>query len=221
MPYGKRKTQRKRRKRYRRYKKPTPIGMPISRSCKLRYTEAVVLDVGVVGIISKYIFSANSLFDPNVSGTGHQPMTFDQISQFYNHYVVTGAKITVKAYSTEATSTVPNIVGIMLNDDESTPSAYNEVIEQRKARYTICNPSQATVTVSNTFSAKKFFNLSDVKDNVSRIGAPVTASPTDQAYFTLFALPFNSSTDTGAFNCVVTIDYIAQFSEPKDIPMST
>lgn len=220
MPYGKRKTIRRRRRRHKRYKTPSKLGMPVSRICKLRYTEAVVLDVGVAGLISKYVFSANSLYDPNVTATGHQPMTFDQISQFYNHYVVTGAKITVKAYSTEATTAVPNLVGIMLNDDESTPAGFNEVIEQRKAKYTIVNPSNPAVTVTNTFSAKKFFNLSDVKDNVARIGASVIASPPDQAYFTLFALPMNSSTDTYAFNCVVTIDYIAQFSEPKDIPTS-
>ena len=186
----------------------------------MRYVQNVVLDVGVVGIISKYVFRANSLFDPNVTGGGHQPMTFDQMSVFYNHYVVSGAKITVKAYSTDDAASVPTLVGVMLNDDTTTPSNFTEVLEQRKGRYTIVNPSQKAVTVSQTYSAKKFFNITDIKDNLTRIGAAIDKDPVDDAYFTIYALPMNGSTDTGAFNCIVTIDYTAHFSEPRDIATS-
>lgn len=225
MPRRYAKSKRKRNRRYGRrrarfYKKPTALGLPMSKFARLRYTEAIVLDPGVGGLVSKYHFRANSLYDPNSAGTGHQPMTFDQIATFYNHYVVTGAKMTLKAYSTDPTTAVPNILGIMLNDDNTTPAEFSEVIEQRKCRYTIVSPAQKVATLTSTFSAKKFFNVSDIKDNYDRLGASVDTNPTEGAFFTIFALPMNSSTDTAAFNVLVTIDYIAHFSEPKDIQAS-
>ena len=36
---------------------------------------------------------------PNHTGVGHQPLYFDQLMTIYNHYIVIGAKITVKFYS--------------------------------------------------------------------------------------------------------------------------
>ena len=37
----------------------------------------------------------NSLFDPNLSGLGHQPRGFDQLMAVYEKYTVVAAKITV------------------------------------------------------------------------------------------------------------------------------
>lgn len=217
--YAKKYRKRKRRPRKAKIIK-NPLGLPVSNALKMRYTEAIVLDVGVAGIISKYVFSANGLYDPNITSTGHQPMFYDEMCQFYNHYVVSGAKINVKAYSSDDAATVPNIVGIMVNDDTTTPSSFNEVIEQQRCKYTICDPSNPVKQVTNYFSAKKFFNVENVKDNLDRIGSGQGSNPTEQAYFTVFALPMNASTDTGAFNCIVTIDYTVHWSEPKDVAQS-
>lgn len=209
---------RRRRRRKPRVPRPTPLGLPVSGHCRMRYTEQITLDPGVGGTIATYVFRANSLFDPNYTASGHQPMTFDQVSAFYNHYVVTGARITVKSYDHQQQSA--NMLGIMLNDDLTVPTSTAEVIEQRKCRYKIMAPQNKVTSVSQNYSAKRFFNVSDVKDNVTRIGAPVTTDPTDQAFFTVFALPLVSGQDTEPINCIVTIDYIAQFSEPKDITSS-
>jgi hypothetical protein len=42
-----------------------------------------------------YQFSLNSLFDPNTTGTGHQPRGFDQIKTLYNRYRVYGVSYRV------------------------------------------------------------------------------------------------------------------------------
>jgi len=60
---------------------------------KLRYAEDVNISAGIA--LGSYDFRANSIFDPNLTGIGHQPLGHDQWAVFYDHYVVLGARIKV------------------------------------------------------------------------------------------------------------------------------
>lgn len=58
--------------------------------CKQRYFERVVLG-DAASIPAVYTFRLNSTFDPNETGTGHQPFGRDTMASSYNDYVVIGA----------------------------------------------------------------------------------------------------------------------------------
>jgi hypothetical protein len=49
-----------------------------------------------------YQFNLNSIFDPNRTGTGHQPLGHDQWNQFYNRYRVTSVDVEFKFLSQSA-----------------------------------------------------------------------------------------------------------------------
>lgn len=68
----------------------------------LPYTEVLNRNPG--GVSDDYQFNLNSLFDPNRTGTGHQPLGFDQYTAFYNRYRVMALRydITVSNNSTSA-----------------------------------------------------------------------------------------------------------------------
>lgn len=103
MPFRKkyrRKTKRKP-KRYRGKRKPkatspnyarmsTPF--PKTISTKLNYRERI--QVNPAALAYEYSYNANSLYDPNRTGTGHQPMFFDQLCNGtqYKRYKVRGCK---------------------------------------------------------------------------------------------------------------------------------
>lgn len=227
--YGKskRKSYAKRRRRPRKDVITRGLTIPITNRTRMRYADSITLNVGVVGVPSLYAFRCNSIFDPDRSGGGHQPMFHDQYLNWYNHYVVLGSKITVQAVNSNDATQVAQILGIMVNDDTITPTTYSELMEQPgqkngkgSTKWKIIAPNTNGGKVEQYFSSKKFFGITDVNDNITRVGAQMNADPLEEAIFTVFALPIDNATDTGPLNLLVTIDYLVEFSEAKDITKS-
>lgn len=194
-------------------------GMPKIRRAHLRYAEDFNLNSSV-GSMAVYRFRANSLYDPNQSATGHQPLGYDQWAALYNHYVVVGAKITVKSLSGQGTPAIAAIAGCYISDDTTFPYTNSSgMIEAKKGSWRTMTTQRNTVSFITKFSAKKFFNVVDVKDNLDRIGATVSANPTEEVYFNIwFQDLFGAASTDQRFQ--ITIDYIADFSEPKDLTQS-
>lgn len=220
------KYQKYKRKYKRKYKKKkqwnsmgNPSGMPSIRVAKLRYVQkdAVTSTVGALGTV---VYNANSIYAPRSSG-GHQPMGHDTWKTMYNHYVVLGARISVR-WSVDTSSQTTNncMVGVMLNDDSTIGySNYDGIMEARKGSSQMIHIQRGQKINSCNFSAKKFFNVKDVKDNLTRLGAATGASPTEFARFIVWAQSLDQST-TNTVDFVTTIDYIVSFSEPKELAQS-
>jgi len=71
---------------------------------RLRYSDGSYTLTATSGAPATYVFAANDCFDPNVTGTGHQPMGFDQMMQLYNHFCVVSAKLIVTYRNLQAGS---------------------------------------------------------------------------------------------------------------------
>lgn len=202
------------------------VGFPANRIFKLRYCDVITLNPATA-VPSQYQFRANSIFDPDQTGSGHQYLGRDQLAQFYNHYVVKGAKMTVRVIgnNTGLTSSPAAIVSLFLNDD-TTVDVTNPYIRLEKGNSVnrLFNPHQGmdkTIILTQYFSAKKFFGVKDVKDNITRLGAAMGTNPTEEAYFTLVYGPAdNSSTTLPDCQFMVTIDAIVEASEPQDLTPS-
>lgn len=203
-------------------------GFPKNTMVKMRYVDTITLNPGIA-TLANYQFRANGIYDPDITGAGHQPLGHDEFGLFYNHYCVVGSKITAKfTYGSAAASTAAQI-GIYLSDDTSIPTNGNDICEQGLGKFDlmgalayapVAGRSKSNVPqITNTYSAKKFFNIKDIKDNVSRLGAAWNASPSDQAIYNVWVYPMDGS-DLGVFNVLVTIDYIVMLSEPQTLQRS-
>jgi len=198
------------------------FGFPSNKVVKLRYHE--IVNETSAGFSLYYNLIANGLYDPNYSGGGHQPLGYDQWTQFYNHYVVLGSKISVKIIVPVQTAfTQAFQCALKLTDDPSAPTFDNALFEGSKTRWKTLSPSTthaATVTVGGKYSAKKFFNLGDVKDNVTRIGAPNGNNPTDIAVYQIVLFNQMGGGIPENITYEITIDYIVSWSEPKELTIS-
>lgn len=168
----------------------------------------------VGGGTTNYFFSCNSLFDPNFTGAGHQPLYFDQMAAIYNHYTVIGSKIRVTIGAPTATNT-NEIVVLWINDDTSVTPSLTALVEQSSANYTILNFANVdTHTLTKKWSAKKTFGGSVLgNDNLQ---GTVSSSPTEQSFFQISIFP-QDLLSSQAFNVQAHIEYIAVWEELKDI----
>lgn len=70
---------------------------------KLRYVEDHLSMDSATGALTTHVFSANSLYDPDFTGVGHQPFQYDQLCGAapapYYKYTVTGVKASVTVKS--------------------------------------------------------------------------------------------------------------------------
>lgn len=209
-----------------RYARQSLQPFPMSKIVKLRYVDYAPLAGGGVGAPGYYVFSANSLYDPNTTGTGHQPMHFDTMATMYNHYVVLGAKITVRAWGEATSGGTGAVLACKLDDDGSATFNNGRLMEQGSnlVKYIIMRDNvtagKSYGVLKHTYSARKFHGVKDVDDNKYTLGALTNASPSDQGYWVIHWQHPDNSTVMGSIKLLVQIDYIVKFSEPRDFPQS-
>jgi len=238
MPKRKRSTTRRKRKKVkkRNRRRRIPRVFPKSYTSKLTYVDTVTLDCTVnagVSIPVQYNFRANSIYDPDLTGTGHQPMGRDQFTALYDHYTVIGAKLTAKFFTSRNWAAVPPMwVGGITLDTPNTFTNISDILEQpNRAKGGVLPFStydgKGPKTVTLHYSPRKMFKLGrgSIVGN-SRICAQSGSDPEEDATFSLMAVPpeqgsiTNPLPDPAPISCLVKIEYIVVFSERRPISMS-
>lgn len=178
-----------------------------------KYVEYLQLNPGAVGSPATYVFSANGLFDPNITGVGHQPRGFDQLKVLFDHYHVTKStcRVTFMSGSSQGQSL---ICGIQLKDDSTPAADMLQEMENRNVCYGAVPFTSSSLTKILHFNSKSFFDLND-----RLLYGDAGTNPSDQAYFIIFAQP-TYSVDTGSIDVMVEITYETTWSEPNDVAAS-
>lgn len=213
----------KRRRMRRRRKRIAAAPVPRSKIVKFRYVSQIALNP-IVGTAAVHVFRAASMFDPDLTGVGHQPYGHDQWKTFYEKYMVTGAILTATFISTSDDALAGSaVVGIELSDDSS-PITVNPTLIMEKPgsthRIVTAADAKQKVTVRKGFSTRRFFSLKDLADNRDEHGSNFGFSPLEEAYWHVYVTGINSTVNTAAFDILVKIEYTCQLTEPKDLAES-
>lgn len=207
----------KRRRAMRRRMRYIPRGpFPLSRIVKLRYMsnqQDLVCTSGALATVN--VIANQPVF------AGNYPYGWNEWSALYNHYVVLGSKITVYQFGQDDTNTskIFGFMGCYLGDDATNYTDYATLIENRMGRFCRASSDSSLSKTGGYFSAKKFFNVKDVKDNLDRLGSSVSGAPSELANFKIWAQPINK-TSSQTFYCNFLVEWIVSFSERKDVPAS-
>lgn len=208
-----------------RSKVPRVIGFPSKYKTHLQLTDTLNITQGFAGVPQVYSYRLMSLFDPDFSGTGHQPKFFDQFANLYSNYKVHTAKIYVKFSTSQASnaSAAPIIVALMpidINDGISSWSNINAVCEEPRTKYReISAYGQAKpAQLSHSWSANRYF-----KDAFGRRfgeaavnGTDVGSNPTNGEYLNIITSSIDSAATHPTIYAQVTIDFNCEFYDLKN-----
>lgn len=181
-----------------------------------KYAELVNLATGAAGAQASYTFSCNGLYDPNITGTGHQPMYFDQLSAIYDHYCCVASKISVRFCP--QTTTVPCLVAVYVNDDSTVTPNIQGAIEQSTGVTALLGPNtDLTKQLKLSWNAKSYFGKDPLSN--TELQGTASANPTEQSFYTI---TIDSAAQAIATTVVVLveIEYTAVWKEVKDLTSS-
>lgn len=196
------------------------FGFPEEFTTHIRYVDVFALTSSSGGIGKQYM-RMNSLFDPDQTGTGHQPYYFDQFAALYNRYTVLGSKLTAEfsllpsAIAT-AQPSGPAVIGVVGDDSASTSTTVSTLLESNSCKHALLGsqhggPNIRTLTL--TYSPSRELGLSPDDDTV---GALCTANPSAQWYGLVFMAESGLSTATTA-SVKIQMDYYVKFSRQIDV----
>jgi hypothetical protein len=173
-----------------------------------------MINPAIGGLATNQFFSANGLFDPDVTGGGAQPRGFDELMSLYQHYTVIGAKITVKGFNIDPTHAVQ--MWVTTRDSGSNYATPYDNTEHGRCRKTVLGPkgsSRDLCTLTAQVNPGKFLSIGSPMSNHQLQGS-ASANPVEQVYFCVGAADLNGSDDPAGVEVMVNIDYLVVFHEP-------
>lgn len=184
---------------------------PAVYKAKLRYNSFPQITAQPAGVAGLYKFRANSVFDPDQTGVGHQPYGRDTLASLYNHYVVDSAVITVSPIG----SCTGKVYGITVADDSASSLDYSVLLEQ-KGNTSAIGTAGGTGNQAQIMARYNRFTQWPVFVDTS---APVGSNPDEEIYFTIWMADITDQVnDQVKFQ--VQIEYNVTFYEPKELAIS-
>lgn len=184
---------------------------------RLRYGAASLNFTAATASVGTYVFSANGLYDPNITGGSLSPAGFAQLIGSYEHYTVTQARITVIFTNN---GTTPCMVGIALEPDVSGSTDVNNMLElpyEQLVQLEAATAYGASKTLSMSANLSKYFGENVLGTTFVYRGDAVS-NPTEQAYFHCKAFAVKGG--TADVFMTVKIEYSAMFTEPRELSPS-
>lgn len=176
------------------------------------YSDSATINPGI-GTGTAQVYTANGIWDCDISGVGHQPAGFDQYTALFGEYVVTGSVIKVSYVNTS--TTIPTIVGITLADQNTVKTDIREYIENGNTVWTTLGTFGSGTDIKtltfeadiSKFSTQSIYNEDDFAGSSSR-------NPTDSHFFHVWARAADQFSDPSALVINVEVKYDTTWRDP-------
>jgi len=168
------------------------------------------------GIMQDYIFRLNSTFDPDLTGTGHQPTGRDTYATIYNRYRVLGVKwrlqLSVRDNATILLAAIPN--------NTATPYATtaSDLMEQSRCVWVVAHTSLDQAIINAGVKLHDLTGVS-VQEYLSddRFQSLASTSPTEVLDLHLSVLSLDNAPNTRVW---VSLEYEVEWFDPLPVSQS-
>lgn len=187
--------------------------VPDRKVVRMRYYFENTLDIS--SVFKQHVYHANGIFDPDVTGVGHQPRGHDQYAVLYNDYVVLGSKITINGFSPG--NAEPWMLSVQSEESATATTADPEaVVELPGGSFSIKSAFKETrKSVKLAVNIGSFLNrkrLADDSDLVAAFGA----SPSTPVFFRIMASPIGAGA-SASVRLIGWIDYRVMLLNPVKV----
>lgn len=192
-------------------------GFPKRKLVKLVYVDTKQFDVGINAAIG-HVFRLNSCFDPDLTGTGHQPYAFDQWSTFYNRYTVIGAKITCTFWpNTADAAQSATMCGIEIDRNNSITTNSTLIQERPHTFFKTLGTSTASrpVVISRKLNIAKFFGEKNILSD-DDFTPTNTGNPFKVAHGIVYLINTQGG-NPAAVHVQIKIEQIVVFTDRRDL----
>lgn len=186
-------------------------GPGFSDSVYARLTYVEKFSITVASPIAQYVFRGNSCFDPNYTGTGHQPLYYDQYSAIYNKYRVLGSSIRVDVVNHSIDSAAH--FAVFPSTDTQTFTSMSQVMEQGRAKSPKIIPLSQfgpMPIIKSYCSSRKALGLTKVQMGDDTVAALIGANPSQVWYWNIVTESTTSTIDIDQI-FIVKLTYYVQF----------
>lgn len=178
---------------------------------RMRYTQHNTLASGGVSVYDGLVFRGNSIFDPDFTAVGHQPLGHDQWAQFFRRYRVLSSKMVVKCASDNNAPVAVGIVPLATNTVASNKTDYTEA---QYSKFTpLGNSGQHGITTLTHYmsSAKMRGGPPDYVRYNEDLTSTFGANPAQQWYWHVFGFTLDNSSTWDIAMEIEVIYYVEMY----------
>lgn len=200
---------------------------PVVEYKKMRYASVDTLSINNSFTAQKR-FSLNGIFDPDITGIGHQPLGFDEMMAKYNKYTVLGAKVFIRGRAGSTSNTYP--MNLIIEQSELSSIQYHSgghPLEKPTCRYVTYNSSASNVYnpekhMKLKFSAAKAFRAKGRRDLISNdeYNGSSSTNPDHQQFLYVTYQGQALQQTTANLYVDTVIEYIVAFHDRKQLAQS-
>lgn len=186
----------------------------------MKYVSRQTIDPGLLGAAGVYQFRINSIFDPDFTGVGGQPLAHDQFEPLFESYIVSSCRYRVVFSNTGVNG---YCIGVYVSDQQTVSNITENMIENGSAEWDLIaqNTSGPSIKEFNGYvdlaklQGRTFKNYLDDE----RGGANFGSNPADPVFLTVFASDSDQG-DPAAIRTWVELDMRVLLRGNKYTPRS-
>ena len=179
----------------------------------LKYSDIISPPSSITGLSHNWQFNINSIFDPDRTGTGHQPLGHDQLALLYYRYRVFGVSWRATFFQS---ANIGSVYAVVANDSTTLANSSYAVMKERPHAFIKSVSTDKPTVITGRVSLPKLNGLTSAQFKANeQTQSLFGTNPSEQFFLNIGGIP---AATTAAFPFTVDLVFHVECFDP--IPLN-